>query len=54
MKKMVILSGLFLLLSFSLSAELLAEGNSNNSITLLIDNDNETILEYRSQVNLRK
>jgi len=47
MKKMVILSGLFLLLSFSLSAELLAEGNSNNSITLLIDNDNETILEYR-------
>ena len=44
---MVILSGLFLLLSFSLSAELLAEGNSNNSITLLIDNDNETILEYR-------
>ena len=47
MKKLVILSGLFLLLSFSLSAELLAEGNSNNSITLLIDNDNETILEYR-------
>ena len=26
---------------------MLAEGNSNNSITLLIDNDNETILEYR-------
>ena len=47
MKKLVILSGLFLLLSFSLSAELLAEGNSKNSIILLSDNDKETILEYR-------
>ena len=47
MKKMAILPAIFLLLSFSLSAELIAEGNSKNSVSLLIDNESETILEYR-------
>ncbi|HRV10149.1 MAG TPA: C25 family cysteine peptidase [Candidatus Cloacimonas sp.] len=47
MKRITVLLTVLLLLSINLKAELVTAGNGKNEVTLLEDNETETILQYR-------